>query len=274
METKVNYTAVGAFVILLLTAITLGIIWLSAGFTFQRTTDYLIYMAESVSGLSLDSPVEFNGVVVGNVRDIEINRKNPQLVEVILNINSQTPITRGTMATLNTRGITGITFISLKDKSTDLRPLKPRPNEKYAVIPTSPSLFMRLDIALKEVTTNIRKVTETFQTLFDEQNQQSIKLFLLNIQKISGTIAANSQKINDIFTHINKATEQFVPLIENSRNTISVFQTQTLPATYRVLTNLDELTRNLSAISVELKQNPSVLIRGTAPQPLGPGERK
>ena len=41
METNVNYTLVGAFVIALVTATVLAIIWLSSGFSIKENDIYL-----------------------------------------------------------------------------------------------------------------------------------------------------------------------------------------------------------------------------------------
>ena len=108
METKVNYTMVGLFVIGLFSAIVMSVIWLSAGMTATEYTVYQVLMKESVSGLSIDAPVEFNGVNVGNIKNIEISQKDPQVVIVLLNVKEHTPITVGTRATLNMKGLTGI----------------------------------------------------------------------------------------------------------------------------------------------------------------------
>src|SRR2546426_97348 len=99
METNVNYTAVGAFVLLLITLICVGIIWLARGLSFVHFTTYAVYMEESVSGLSVDAPVEFNGVPVGTVSNVSISRRNPRLVKLLLTIKDGTPITQGTVAT-------------------------------------------------------------------------------------------------------------------------------------------------------------------------------
>lgn len=272
METNVNYTVVGAFVIIMISAIVLGIIWLSAGFSLQPNIDYMVYMTESVSGLSDDSPVEYNGVNVGNVKSVRLNQKNPQLVEVILSVHSNTPVTRGTVATLNTRGLTGYTYVALKDKSTDLRKLLPEPGAPYAVIPPAPSLFVRLDTALTQLTTNLKKITETIQSIFDRQNQESFKDILLNIKKLTGELSKENY-FADILKNTASASKELRPLLESSANAMQTFHGQTLPAAYQVLNNMDEVTRNLLTVSAELKQNPAILIRGTAPQPLGPGEK-
>lgn len=274
METKVNYAIVGAFVISLFTAIVFSIIWLSSGFSFQTYKTYRVYMQESVSGLAIDSLVEYNGVDVGKVKSIQLNHNNPQLVELLLSINEDTPITRGTVATLNSRGITGITFIALKDKSMDLRPLQQEKGEPYPVIPTAPSLFVRLDTALSELSNNFEKIASSFQTLFDEENQQSVKTILANLREVTDTFAKNNQKLDVIMDNTMKLSHQLMPLVQSSTRTLSILEAQTLPTTYKLLSNLDEMTRTLSELSMQIKQNPAILVRGVQNQQLGPGEKK
>jgi len=274
METNINYTLVGAFVVTLIGCIVFIIIWLSSGFSFQHYSYYLIYMQESVSGLTPDSPVEFNGVNVGTVTRIQLNHKNPQLVELILKINSNTPVTQGTVATLTTRGLTGITYVALKDKSTDLRPLVAVDDQPYPVIKTAPSFFMRIDTALNQLSTNLHEVTQSIQSVLDKENQQSIKQTLLNIERITDTLAGNSQKINTILENTSKATQQVAPMLQSSASTMRILQSQTLPAAYQLLDNLNQAAQNITAVSAQLKQNPAALIRGTAPRPLGPGETR
>lgn len=273
METKVNYTMVGVFVIILFIAIVVAIIWLSSGFSFEKYKTYMVYMQESVSGLSIDSAVEYNGVAVGSVKSIELNHKNPQLVEVLLSIKSQTPITQGTVATLNTRGLTGLAFIALKDKSTDLRPLKAAPGEPYPIISTAPSIFVRLDTALNQLTKSFNSISKSFESLLDKENLSAIKKTLANIQLFTAEFAANNKNLSEIMTNTAKVTADFAPLIQSSTATVRILQTQTLPGTYQLLNNLNDITRNLSTVTNELKQNPSIILRGVE-RPLGPGETR
>ncbi|WP_170131765.1 MlaD family protein [Aquicella lusitana] len=274
METKVNYTIVGAFVIALVGAITLSVIWLSSGFSFERYSIYMVYMKESVTGLNIDSPVEYNGVDVGSVKSIEINHKNPQMVEVLINIKSATPITMGTTAMLSTRGVTGVSFIALQDKSTDLRPLEIKQGQTYPVIKTVPSIFMRLDAALSKLSENFGEISQAFQSVFDKENLQSIKGILSNLDRVTGTLAINNRKLEAILANTAKATQQLTPLMRSSTSAMRVIETQTLPAAYQVLSNLDDVARTLAEVSAEVKQNPSVILRGVDRQVLGPGETR
>lgn len=274
MDTKVNYTIVGLFVIILISALTLAIIWLSSGFSFEKYSSYLVYMQESVSGLNIDSAVEFNGVGVGSVKSIELNQKNPHLVELVLSIKSSTPITQGTVATLNTRGVTGGTYVALKDNSTDLHPLVREPGQRYPVITSAPSLFMRLDTALQRLSNNLKKVSESIQSVLDQQNRRSIKEILINLEEVTKTLSNNSNHLTTIINNTAKVSTQFAPLVQSGQGAMRLLQTETLPAAYRLMTDLDEATRNLTQATNQIKRNPSVIIRGTAPTTLGPGEAR
>jgi phospholipid/cholesterol/gamma-HCH transport system substrate-binding protein len=274
METNVNYTIVGAFVITILTGIILAIIWLSSGFSFEQYNSYMVYMQESVTGLSINSTVEYNGVQVGMVNKISINQQNPRQVEVLLSIKNDTPITQGTVATLTSRGITGISFISLKDNSSNLQPLVALPGQKYPVIKTAPSIFMRLDTALNLLTANFSKIGNALEKLLNPENQQSIQEILINLKEITGTLALNNQRLNAILENTARASQQLMPLINSSNSAMRMLETQTLPSAYRTMNNLDDVSRSLAEISAEIKQNPSILIRGKATPTLGPGEGK
>ena len=274
METNINYTLVGAFMITLIAAIVVTIIWLSSGFSLQHYSIYKVYMQESVSGLSVDSTVEYNGVNVGNVKSIELNHQNPHLVELLLDIKSDTPITKGTVATLAQKGLTGIANIALKDNSTNLEPLQTLPGQPYPIIKTAPSLFMRLDTALTDLSRNISEVSASVQKLLNPENQESLKHILANLQSVTANLADNNEHLTNIIENTARASKQFPVLIQSTIGTAKMLETQTLPATYQLLNSLQEMTRNLSAVAYDIKQNPSVLIRGSNPLPLGPGEKK
>lgn len=259
METNINYTAVGAFVIALIAAIILAIIWLSAGLRVEHFTRYKVYMKEAVSGLSLDAPVEYNGVNVGAVKSIKINHKNPQLVELLLDVNTGAPITQGTRAKLDIRSLTGVAYISLRDTGTNMEPLVALPGQEYPVINTTPSILVRLDTTLTQLNYSFKQISESFhqvsnavRSMMDQQNLNSIKQILGNLQV---------------------ATEQLAPLLQTGKSSLQLIQSQTVPAANQAFIKMDKVTDNLFDVSTQLKQNPSRLIRGNAPQELGPGER-
>ena len=72
MDSKVNNTLVGLFVIILSIALVASILWLSVSTDNKYYNTYQIYMQESVSGLNRQAAVKYRGVEVGTVRDIAL----------------------------------------------------------------------------------------------------------------------------------------------------------------------------------------------------------
>lgn len=272
METNVHYTLVGIFVITLFAFIVFCIIWLSSGLAPGQYKTYKIYMKESVTGLNIDSAVEFNGVDVGTVKSIEIDTHDPHLVIVLLNIQNNTPITRGTRATLNTKGLTGVAYIALLDNGKDITPLALVPGQPYPIIETAPSFLWRLDTGMQKLSENLSKTATMIEALLNDKNLHSINAILVNIQQVTDTLAANTKQMNSILRNTAHASEQFYPLIQSSKNIASTINVQILPATSQALMNLNTLTKNLSELAIELKHNPAMIIRGQVPSTLGPGE--
>jgi phospholipid/cholesterol/gamma-HCH transport system substrate-binding protein len=239
METNVSYTIVGLFIITLLTCIIVSIIWLSSGLSSRDEFDiFQVYMKEAVTGLNLDASVEYNGVNVGTVASIKINHENPRIVELLLKVKKETPITYGTKAKLEARALTGMAYILLEDKGTDMRPLVAQAGTPYPVINTTPSLLLRLDTAVSKINESFNKLTNSIQSLLDKENLSSIKQILLS-----------------------------------SQNAMLQLETKTIPAANQAIMNLGSVTRNLAEVSAEIQQNPTVLIRGKEPIVLGPGEK-
>ena len=73
MKAKTSYALVGLFVLLLSTAFIAALLWLTTGGPPKDYDFYVVYMTESVSGLSVDAPVKYKGVNVGRVRDIRLD---------------------------------------------------------------------------------------------------------------------------------------------------------------------------------------------------------
>lgn len=250
METNVNYTLAGAFVITLICFIILSIIWLSSGFAVGQYSTYKVYMNESVAGLGIDSNVEFNGVDVGSVKNIGIDSYNPHLVILLLRIKNGTPITRGTRAVLTSKGLTGVTYIALIDQGKDLIPLTIPNGEAYPIIATAPSFLGRLDTTLHKLVESISKMANSVQALLNEENLHTIKGILMDTRQATRILSSNADQINNILHNTAQGSAQLTPLIDS----------------------LGIITQNLTDLSTDIKENPAIMVRGTKRQYLGPGE--
>ena len=114
MESRVNFTLVGLFVVLLGASIVAALAWLSSLGDTEVFDTYRVYMTESVAGLNLNASVRYKGVNVGKVTYVDLDRDNPERIELLLQVESETPIRKGTMAKLVSQGITGLVNIELE----------------------------------------------------------------------------------------------------------------------------------------------------------------
>ena len=111
METRANYVWVGAVTLALL-ALLAGAIVVLARLGQGAQTEYDIFYAQSVSGLTNGSQVAYAGVPVGQVIDISLSEENPEFVRVRIRVKDDVPILVGTEATIQA-SFTGVATILL-----------------------------------------------------------------------------------------------------------------------------------------------------------------
>ncbi len=286
MESKTNYTMVGFIVLFLVGGLITTCLWLSVSFDQNKYSTYVVYLSEAVSGLTEDSIVKYNGVKIGEVGQIELSHFNPQHVKVYLKIIDGTPITTGTVATLITQGITGVTSIGLLATTPSLEPLQKKPGEMYPVIPYKASLFNKLEQNFDDISLGI-------QRMLTKENAVYVHQSLENIQRLSDVFAKNQQNINqslrelpilihDLTTTVRvfkgmildakTASQQVTMTMKSGRNSINKISQQFIPPATEVMRRMEVIAANLEKVSAELRQNPAVIIRGQTLPKLGPGE--
>jgi len=278
MESKVNFAVVGAFVLILGALLIGGVLWLSSGKSYNKAYDtYLVYMSESVSGLSLDAPVRYRGVQVGSVRRIALAPGNAKLVQLTLDIERGTPVKQDTVAVLQVQGLTGIAHVDLSGGGNDSPPLKAGPGEKYPVIRSGPSLMLRLDTAVTALLTNLNRSSESINALLDEENRVALRRTLANLERLSGTLA--NAELPQLLQRLQRSADAFDRMANetaragsNTANTVESLRAEALPEARQTITELRELTASLRRFSETLERNPGLLLQGRPAVPPGPGE--
>ncbi len=265
MEAKANYTLVGVMVLVLLTALIGGGLWLSTGFDDKKYNPYTVYIHESVAGLSSDSLVKYNGVKVGYIQSIELNPVDPQQVKLQLSIQDNTPITMSTQATLITQGITGNTYLGLSATSSDFTSLQKIPGEPYPVIPYHPSFFNQLEA-------NINRLSRNLSNLLNKENTENLSKTLKDLPVAIKNLNIGIQKFSAMSESLSSAGNQVSKTMEAGKTSLDQLTQQTLPPAEQLLYKLNEIAANLEEVSVQIRQNPSVIVRGSTPPKPGPGE--
>ena len=282
---------------------------LAAGWYFvaaARFVTYRLSTQDSVSGLIVDAPVEFHGVEVGRVKRIELTA--PRSVSVLLDIERRAPVTAATVATITSRGLaprgfTGYVYVALEDAGSQAGPLLVAAGQPYPQLRCAPSSSINLDTMISQVNANVQAMTALAQTVLDEKTITSLKQSVDNLQQVTQTLAANDKRLATIVANTEQASQRFGPLLNSSSDTVRALQTQVMPEAYNALAslnrlsnsssdtvralqtqvmpeaydtlaNLNRLSTSMNGAAAKIDRDPSVLVRGAAAPPLGPGESR
>ncbi len=180
MESRINYTVVGLFVVLLASGLIYFIYWLGKYGSEEEYAFYKVYMSESVAGLSPDASVKYRGVNVGTVSKISLRKDNPEQVELLLKIKQGVPIKQDTKATLKLFGLTGLAYIELSGGSKET-PLLVGKDDQIPVIPSEPSIFARIDESVTDITGKAVLAMDKFTRLLNDNNLRNFE------QTLAGT---------------------------------------------------------------------------------------
>jgi len=198
MESRVNYTAIGVFIILFSIALVAFAFWLGKYNQDERQyRRYKVYITESVSGLAPEAAVKFHGVDVGKVESILINPRNSEEVELILKIKKETPIKTDSNALLKFYGITGLAFIEIAGGSRTA-PLLSNDDDTITTIPSSPSLIQRLDESLSNVAAKLSNTLNRADRLFSDQNVENVAQSLEHLRSLTAQIDSYQGEIKTL----------------------------------------------------------------------------
>lgn len=307
METRVNYTVVGLFVLVFGSGIVVSTLWFAAGGIEPEMSRYLVFTGESVDGLNVGSPVSYNGVDVGRVENISLDPQDPQRVRLLLEIEKGTPVKEDTVAQVEYQSyVTGLKFVNLTGGSPESPPLTGTADDLlYPVIPTRPSLTASLEELLPELaerldaaSADLARITERTAALLSEKNLRALERTILSIDKATGRLSEQTLTLGRTLSNTERLTaeaaDSLPALLATTRQalgdarqamqsidsaaseigeTSGEFQADLVPGTRRLLEDLSSLAGTLDRFSERLERQPSVLLFGRERSP-GPGERR
>jgi phospholipid/cholesterol/gamma-HCH transport system substrate-binding protein len=266
MESKVNYTLVGVFVLILSAALIAFAFWLGKyNQSEQNYRRYKVYITESVSGLASQAAVKFHGVDVGMVETIGINPNNSEEVVLTLKIKKETPIKIDSSAVLKFYGVTGLGFIEIIGGGKN-SPLLSASAGSIAIIKSSSSLNTRLDESLSNIASKLSVTLDRANRLLSDKNIENVAQSLEHLRSLTGQIDDYQSKIKLLLKRSgdleNNATTSLTAMkeaagsVKNSSNTFN-----TLVQT-KMTTTLESLEATSRESHTLIRQLESTLNRG------------
>ncbi|HEX7007876.1 MAG TPA: MlaD family protein [Alphaproteobacteria bacterium] len=224
METRASYLLVGTFVLILVAAGFVFILWIAQAQVTRDTQTYLTYFTTTVTGLQTGSIVRYRGVPVGEVTRIRIDPRNPEQIEVTLEVEATTPIKTDTVAVLESQGITGVAFIQLRGGTRSSPTLVAQPGERYPVIKSEGSGFEKILTDFPKLLQNLNTLADSANAVLDEKNREAISVTLDNVAKISTALGDRQKEFEEVLANSNKALASLNGLIADMRPAIGDIQ--------------------------------------------------
>src|SRR5438105_5410484 len=209
METKANYVAVGAFVLICLAAIVIALLWLGGSQYTREFAYYRTYFSGSVTGLGNGTMVRYNGIQVGSGYKVEFDPNDPKRVIVTLQINPDLPIHADSVASIASEGLTGGSYVEIDGGSQSAPVLAHTMFGEYPVIRSRPSTLQQLEQSAPQVLAKISRIADRLNDLLSEKNRQAFSQTLGNLRMITAHFAKRSAQFDSITKNLNTASAEF-----------------------------------------------------------------
>src|SRR3954453_17773264 len=252
METRANYAAVGAFVLAMAMLGVGVVIWLARGDLNAQLAHYHIYFSGPVSGLREGAAVEYNGVPVGKGQQIRIDPEDVALIQTTIAIDPELVVRKGSVATLQSNLLSGVSFVQIRGGTQDAQPLEARGKQRYPVIPSAPSTLASVAESGPELLKKLNDTVDRFSLLLDDKNRQALGESLENLRVFSAGLAARNNDLAELAGNANSAATAASKLlvnIETSYNGPNGIGTRLTSA----ITDFDKVARNLGDTNKQLQ---------------------
>lgn len=258
METRANYTAVGAFVLALAAAVFVFVIWLAKVQFDKAIQPYYIMVTGTVTGLVEGGPVRYRGVNVGTVSDIRINPENVEEVRLTIEVPEDTPIKTDAIASLEPVGVTGGVYVEIQGGSKDA-PLLREKVSGIPVIPSRPSSIAAVLSKAPEVLENLMTISNRLTLLLNDDNQKAIGTLLANLAQASGNANDTMRNANllivDLRRQADTLSKQAELLMATANDTVGKVGRDTTVITAELAKTSKEINKLSASLAGMIEEN-------------------
>lgn len=205
METRAGYMMVGTFVLISIAGILGFFLWLAKKDIDYNVNFYTIYFPGSVTGLTIGGAVNFLGVPVGTVKDIELDSKNLEVVNITVSIKNDVAIKEDAYASLEMQGLTGYKFVQIYGGSKESPLLKAKNGQKYPIIASRYSGVEEIMTMLPRMINKFTNLVDRINSTFNEQNRNRFSETLKNVDILSQRLADSSKPLKGLIENASKA---------------------------------------------------------------------
>jgi phospholipid/cholesterol/gamma-HCH transport system substrate-binding protein len=240
METRANYIIIGLFTIFGFLGLLGFLVWFSQS-ELDRQFAYYETRFDNVSGLNRASSVRFAGLEVGQVLDIRLSEVNDGTVTVRLEIAADTPIRTGSIATIESQGVTGVSFISISAGTPSEPLLREASDADTPEIPSGLSFFQTLTEDAPEVLSQTLDLIADINTLFGPENRDRFQNILVNLDNSSEQLNSTLEQFSTVANTIGSSVQD-IASFTGGLGDIAASVESTLAVADTALSAIDDLS--------------------------------
>ncbi|CAK13087.1 MlaD family protein [Pseudomonas entomophila] len=261
METRAHHVLIGLVTVLVVAGAMLFGLWLTKSSVDTAFKDYEVVFNEAVSGLSRGSPVQYNGIKVGDVSSLRLDPKDPRRVLARVRLSGDTPVKEDTQAKLTLAGVTGNAFIQLSGGTPHSPELKGK-DGKLPVIVASPSPISRLLNDSSDLVTNINLLLHNANQMFSEGNIERLSNTLANLEQTTGAfanqkggISAAIEQLAQVGKQANATLAETQALMRNANGLLGNQGKQAIGSAEQAMQALAESAATLNSLLQDNRQS-------------------
>jgi len=273
METRANYVAVGAFVLICALGLVISTLWL-AGSQYANEYDYYrTYFQGPVTGLGKGTVVRYNGIDVGSVDTLAFDPADPKRVVATLRVDPTLRLRSDSVASIESQGLTGGSYVEITGGTNTAPFITPREDEDYPVIPSKQSTLQQLYQSAPQLMSRLNDLSERGKDLLNEENRAAMSEMLTNLRDISRILAANSENVDASLRNLSLASSQLNQTLASADNAArkigqlgesadQIVRSGAIAQMNELVTETRTLVTSLGRLSRDLERQPTKLLFG------------
>ncbi len=220
METRANHVLIGAFTVAGLFLILVIGLWAARYAADDAWKNYEVIFEHPVSGLSVGSTVQYNGINMGSVRELYLSPEDPSRVVARIRLEPDAPVREDTIARLTVSGLTGMAFIQLRGGSPESPPLDPLPDGTPQRIYAEESGLQKLIEASEDIASMAAEVMLRLLDFLSEENIDRVSHTLDNVDRMSETVLAETEVITETIHNLHRGSQSIAGVLDSSQQLI------------------------------------------------------
>ena len=276
MENRNSYTIVGLFVMLIGAFLGIFMWWMLTRTEANETyRSYFIHTKELPVGIKEGADVKFIGVNAGIIKKIDFIDMKNAIIEIELSIKDKLPISKDSIAKVESQGISGISFINITQGSGEIF----NENEKKPIISLDKALLDKIGKKAEVISDQVSETIYKINMLLSNQNIDKINKILTNLEtfseklndkkmtkniytaidefiKFQKTMDNSAKKFNNFIDNLNKTQNKISARIDNGDFNIREILNPTLSDAQTTLNEFNKALIEFESALFRLEDNP------------------